>query len=117
MINTLKNKDRIAYDLLTTIYVVVYGVSGHQNNLDYGVWDSVYYIKNNAVKFEANIDMNKKNIINVENLSMNILSMNKFIDMNKGEIKNLGDGNENGEAPNVKQLNEMETSITKYVKE
>ena len=36
--------------------------------------------------------------------------------MNKGQIKNLGDGNENGDVINVKQLNEMETNIGKYVK-
>jgi len=36
--------------------------------------------------------------------------------MNKGQIKELGDGNENGDAINVKQLNEMESNIGKYVK-
>jgi len=36
--------------------------------------------------------------------------------MNKGQIKDLGDGNENGDILNVKQLNEMESNIGRYVK-
>ena len=55
--------------------------------------------------------MNKHDIKNVDNLSMN-----KLIDMNKGQIKDLGDGNENGDAVNVKQLNDMENTIENYVK-
>ena len=35
--------------------------------------------------------------------------------MNNRQIKNVGDGNENGDAVNFKQLNEMETNITNYV--
>ena len=108
---TMKNKARIAYDPTTTIFVVVYGVSGHQNDIDSSVWDRVYLIQNNAVLFEAAIDMKKHDIKNVDNLSMN-----KLIDMNKGQIKDLGDGNENGDAVNVKQLNDMETTIENYVK-
>ena len=108
---TMKNKARIAYDPTTTIFVVVYGVSGHQNDVDSSVWDRVYLIQNNTVLFEATIDMKKHNIKNVDNLSMN-----KLIDMNKGQIKDLGDGNENGDAVNVKQLNDMETTIENYVK-
>jgi len=30
-------------------------------------------------------------------------------------IKRLGDGNKNGEAANVKQLDEVETNVTTYV--
>ena len=59
---TMKNKGGISYDPTTTIYVIVYGVSGHQNDVDSGVWDRVYYIENNAVKFEATIDMDNHNI-------------------------------------------------------
>ena len=108
---TMKNKARIAYDPTTTIFVVVYGVSGHQNDVDSSVWDRVYLIQNNTVLSEAAIDMKKHDIKNVDNLSMN-----KLIDMNKGQIKDLGDGNENGDAVNVKQLNDMETTIENYVK-
>ena len=108
---TLKYKSGISYDPTTTIYVIVYGVSGHQNDVESSVWDRVYLIQNNTVLFEAAIDMNKHDIKNVDNLSMN-----KLIDMNKGQIKDLGDGNENGDAVNVKQLNDMENTIENYVK-
>jgi len=108
---TLKNKSGVSFEQVTTIYVVVYGVSGYQNDVDWRIWDRVYLIKNKAVKFEADIDMNKHDIINVDNLTID-----KFIDMNNGQIKDLGDGNENGEALNVKQLNEMESNIGKKVK-
>ena len=72
---TMKNKGGISYDPTKTIYVIVYGVSGHQNDVDSGVWDRVYYIENNAVKFEATIDMDNHNI-----------------GMKNGQIKGLGDG-------------------------
>ena len=83
---TLKNKDGIAYDLTTTIFMVVYGVSGHQNDIDSRVWDRVYLIQNNAVLFEATIDMNNK------------------------QIKNLADGAEDGDAVNVSPLINMTTT-------
>ena len=62
---TIKNKGGISYDPTTTIYVVVYGVEGHQNDVDPRIWDRVYYIENNTIKFEAPIDMVNKEIINV----------------------------------------------------
>ena len=109
---TMKYKARIAYDPTTTIFVVVYGVcSGYQNDVEPRVWDHVYLIQNNTVLFEATIDMKKHDIKNVDNLSMN-----KLIDMNKGQIKDLGDGNENGDAVNVKQLNNVESNMGKYIK-
>ena len=108
---TMKNKARIAYGPTTTIFVVVYGVSGYQNDVESRVWDRVYLIQNNTVLFEATIDMKKHDIKNVDNLSMN-----KLIDMNKGQIKDLGDGNENGDAVNVKQLNDVESNMGKYIK-
>jgi len=110
---TSKNESGVSYDPVTTIYVVVYGASGHQNNVyvDSGIWDRVYLIQNKVVKFEAAIDMNKFDITNVDNLSIN-----KLLNMNSKVIKNLGDGVENSNAINVKQLNEMESNIGKYVK-
>jgi len=106
---TLKNKSGVSYDTVTTIYVIVYGVSGHQNNVDSGIWDRVYLIQNKVVKFEAAIDMNKFDITNVDNLSIN-----KLLNMKKGQIKGLVDGNENYDAINVKELNEMESTIGNY---
>jgi len=63
------------------------------------------------MKFEAAIDMNKFDITNVDNLSIN-----KLLNMNSKIIKGLGDGVENDNAVNVKQLNDMESTIGKYVK-
>jgi len=83
---TLRNKGGVSYDPITTIYVIVYGVSGHQNEVDSGIWDRVHFIQNKVVKFEADIDMNKHDIINVDNLYMN-----ELIDTNKGQIKDLGE--------------------------
>ena len=82
---TMKNKARIAYDPTTTIFVVVYGVSGHQNDVESRVWDRVYLIQNNTVLFEATIDMKNK------------------------QIKNLADGAADGDAVNVSQLINMTT--------
>ena len=86
-------------------------MSGHQNNVDSGIWDRVYLLQNKVLKFEADINMNKFDIINVHNLSINNL-----LSMNNKAIKGFGDGNENNDAINVKQLNEMESNIGKYVK-
>jgi len=107
---TLKNKSGVSYDPVTTLYVVVYGVSGHQNDGDSGIWERVYLIQNKVVKFEADINMNKHDIINVH-----YLSINNLLNMNNKEIKDLGDGTEIGDAINVKQLNDMESTIAKYV--
>jgi len=68
---TLKSGRGVSYDPVTAIDVVVYGVIGHQNDVDSGIWDRVYLIQNKVVKFEAEIDMNKHDIKNVDNLSMN----------------------------------------------
>ena len=35
--------------------------------------------------------------------------------MNNSQIKDLGDENEDGDAVNVKQINEIETNVTNYV--
>ena len=113
---TLKNKSGVSYDAVTSIYVVVYRVSGYQNDVDWRIWDRVYLIQNKVVRFEADIDMNKRDIKNVDSLAMNNLSINKLINMNKGQIKDLRDGIENSDGLNVIQINEMETNIGKYVK-
>jgi len=72
--NTLKNKSGVCYDPVTTIYVVVYGVTGHQKEVNSAIWDRVYLIQNKVVKFEAGINMNALDITNVDNLSINKLN-------------------------------------------
>ena len=107
---TLKNKTGQSYDADTQIFVVVYGVAGIQNDVDARLWDRYFYVDDKKIHFEAPIDMVDKDIENVNNLWIN-----NELNMNNREIKNLGDGNENSDAVNVKQLNEMETNITNYV--
>ena len=107
----LKNKAGVSYANKLTIFVIVYGVYGYVNNVNTSVWDRLFEVINNVIKVESTIDMNKHDIKNVDNLSMN-----KLIHMNNGQIKNLGDGNENGDAVNVKQLNNVESNMGKYTK-
>ena len=88
---TLKYRIGTTYDLFTNIFVVVYGVSGHQNDVDSRIWDRFYFIRNKVINYEAPINMGNR------------------------QIKGLIDGNENGDAVNVKQLNEAETNAVNYV--
>ena len=107
----LKNKAGVSYANELIIFVIVYGVSGYVNNVDTSVWDKLFEVTNNTIKFEAAIDMNKFDIFNVDNLSINTL-----LNMNSKVITGLGDGVENSNAVNVKQLNQMEDTIGKYIK-
>ena len=106
----LKNKAGENYDPNTTIYVIVYGLTGHQNEVSTLVWDSAFALENKALKLKANIDMNEHDIINVDKLSFK-----DYFDMGGKEIKNLGDGTENSDAVNVKQLNEYEDNLVNYI--
>ena len=106
----LKNKVGESYDPNTTIYVIVYGVTGHQNDVSTLVWDSAFALENKALKLKANIDMNEHDIINVDKLSFK-----DYFDMAGKEIKNVGDGIENGDSANIKQLNEYEDNLVNYI--
>ena len=106
----LKNKAGQSYEADTQIFVVVYGVAGTQNDVDTRLWDRYFYVDDKKIHFEAPIDMVDKNIENVNNLGIN-----NELNMNNKQIKKLGDGNEDTDGVNVKQLNEMETNVTNYV--
>ena len=54
-------------------------------------------------------------MVNKDIENVNNLSINNELNMNNKHIKNVGDGNENADAVNVKQLNEIETNVTNYV--
>ena len=88
---TLKYRSGETYDFFTNIFVVVYGVSGHQNDVDSRIWDRFYYIRNKVINYEAPINMGGR------------------------QIKGLNEGVENSDAVNVKQLNESEDNVVKYV--
>ena len=104
----LKNKaSEPTYDAKTDIYVVVYGVEGLGNDVDTRLWDRYFYVDDKKIHFEAPIDMVDKDIENVNNLSIN-----NELNMNNKQIKNLGDGIENSDGVNVKQLNDLKTNVT-----
>ena len=104
----LKNKaSEPTYDAKTDIYVVVYGVEGLGNDVDTRLWDRYFYVDDKKIHFEAPIDMVDKDIENVNNLSIK-----NELNMNNKQIKNLGDGKENSDGVNVKQLNDLKTNVT-----
>ena len=88
---TLKYRSGETYDFFTNIFVVVYGVSGYQNDVDPRIWDRFYTIRNKIVYYEAPINMGGR------------------------QIKGLNEGVEENDAVNVKQLNESEDNVVKYV--
>jgi len=94
-----------------TVFVIIYGISGYVNNVHTSVWNRLFEVTDNTIKFEAAIDMNKFDITNVDNLSIN-----KLLNMNKKIIKGLGVGIEIADSVNVGQLNDSETKMGNYVK-
>ena len=58
MIDTvLKSKSGIAYANDLTIFIVIYGVKWCQNDVDTSVWDRVYELVNNTVKYEVLVEV------------------------------------------------------------
>ena len=106
----LKNKSGESYENNTNIFVVVYGVYGTQNDVSIELWDRYLYINDKKIQFEASIDMVNKDIENV-----NDLSINNKLNMNNRQIKYVGDGNENADAVNFKQLNQVENNINNNI--
>ena len=102
-------------DPQTTIYVVVYGVSGSQNDVDPLVWDRFYYIENQIVHFEAPIDLKDKDITSVNKIVTDDLDVNGKIDMKFKKIINLGYGIANKDAVNKLQLDAVKRQVTSQV--
>ena len=65
----MKNKSDESYEADTSIFVVVYGVSGTHNDVETSIWDRVYYIENKIVHFEAPIDLNSNGISGLQERS------------------------------------------------
>ena len=91
-------------DPQTTIYVVVYGVKSHVNNVSVNLWDRFYYYDNDSVKYEASIDMNGKDITGVNKITTDALRILSQINMKSKKIVNLADGTANSDAVNKSQL-------------
>ena len=106
----LKNKTGQSYENDTNIFIVVYGVSGYQNDVDVRLWDRYLYIENKKVNFETSINMVNNDIENVNNLSIN-----NELNMNNRHIKNVRDANQDSDAINLKQLNEKEVNVMNHV--
>ena len=99
-------------DPQTTIYVVVYGVKGNVNNVSVGLWDRLYYYDNDSVQYEAPINMNGKDITNVNKIVTDDLDVNGQTDIKGNKIVNLGDGSADNDAVNKSQLNGVEKQFT-----
>ena len=67
------------------------------------LWDRFYYYDNASVKYEASIDMNKKDINDVNKIVTNGLDVNGQIDVKCNKIKGVGDGTANSDAVNEAQ--------------
>ena len=111
-----------------TIFVIVYGVSGYVNNVHTSVWDRLFEVTNNSIKFEATIDMDNKQIKNLADPitgtdALNLNSGNRKylkvdgtnqmkdnLDMDNQQINNLADGAHGSDAVNVTQLINMTTT-------
>ena len=124
----LKNKAGISYANELTIFVIVYGVSGYVNNVHTSVWDRLFEVTNNSIKFEATIDMDNKQIKNLADPitgtdALNLNSGNRKylkvdgtnqmkdnLDMDNQQINNLADGAHGSDAVNVTQLINMTTT-------
>ena len=76
----------------TQINVIVYGIRGSHIDVPTEIWDRLYYFDRPNIEFQAPIDMNDN------------------------QIKNLQDGNEDGDAVNVKQLNAAVKGVYFYTR-
>ena len=53
--------------------------------------------------------------MNEHDINVDNLSFKSTLDMGGKEIKNVGDGIENGDAANIKQLTEYEDNLVNYI--
>ena len=49
-------------------------------------------------------------------MNINKISLNNILNMGNNQIKVLQDGNEDGDAVNIKQLNEFEDNLVKFLR-
>ena len=63
----MKMKTGSSYNQELQTYFTVYGISGHQSNIDKNIYDSFMNFENDEINFEKIIDMNDNLIIGVKN--------------------------------------------------
>ena len=72
----MKMKSGSSYDQELQTYFTVYGISGHQSNIDKNIYDSFMYFENDEINFEKSIDMNDNLIIGVKNADRDKAAVN-----------------------------------------
>ena len=105
----------------TPINVNGYGVRGTHSDIPIQIWDRLYYFDDDKIHFEAPINMNGKNITDVNKIEMDDLNVNKIvttnldvngqIDMKCKKIVNLPYGQSNGEAINKEQYDALDSKF------
>ena len=109
----LKSKN----DPQTTIYVVVYGITGIHSDVSIQVWDRLYYYENDSLNYEVPIDMKDKDITNVNKITTKDLDVNGKIDMKGNNIIRVGDGINDEDAVNKAQLNTLRLILSTHMSE
>ena len=71
----MKHKSGESYEADTSMFVVVYGVSGTQNDVEISLWDRVYYVDNKMVHFQAPIDLEYKQINNLGEMELKMVML------------------------------------------
>ena len=61
-----KMKSGSSYDQKIQTYLIIYGIYGNQSNIEPSIYDQIYYILNDELFFNNNINMNKKQINNLK---------------------------------------------------
>ena len=61
-----KMKSGSSYDQKLHTYLIIYGIYGNQSNIEPSIYDQIYYILNDELFFNNNINMNKKQINNLK---------------------------------------------------
>ena len=86
-------------------------MKGQVNNVSVNLWDRFYYYDNDSVKYEVSIDMNKKDITNVNKITTGSLDVNGQTDIKGDKIIGVGNGTANSDAVNKSQLDELVTYV------
>ena len=102
-------------DPQTTIYAIVYGVAGTQNDVDIRLWDRYFYINNEKIIFDVPIDMGNHSITSVNKITTRDLDVNNQIDMKSKKIVNLADGTADGDAVNKALLDKAESQLMELI--
>ena len=61
-----KMKSGSSYDQKLQAYLIIYGIYGNQPNIEPSIYDQIYYIVNDEIFFNNNINMNRKQINNLK---------------------------------------------------